>query len=180
MGRVALCGVIEHAAGAGSNLGGCPVGVSAGVDSGCLVSFSNSLHEARLPAAQSLLDGGRAEYDGRRVVRSLVVPRIRDERCRRCVDSRSGVRGRDCASATAAAARSRARGDPRAALQCAHHPAAWRSWCAGMLWNFEREPFRTLGTEESKTNSYYGLSVEDVRRRAAQQQHAAEDGARRR
>jgi hypothetical protein len=36
-----------------------------------LVSFSNSLHEARLPAAQSLLDGGRAEYDGRRVVPSL-------------------------------------------------------------------------------------------------------------
>ncbi|MGQ0722237.1 MAG: hypothetical protein ACT4PE_11810 [Candidatus Eiseniibacteriota bacterium] len=47
------------------------------------------------------------------------------------------------------------------------HPAAWRSWCAGMLWYFEREPFRALWAEESKTNSYYGLSVEAIRRGAA-------------
>jgi len=47
------------------------------------------------------------------------------------------------------------------------HCAAWRAWCSGMLWYFEREPFRTLWVEESKTNSYYGLSVEAIRRGAA-------------
>ncbi len=45
-------------------------------------------------------------------------------------------------------------------------PEAWRSWCAGMLWYFDREPFRTLWTKECATNSYYGLSVEVIRRGA--------------
>jgi len=44
------------------------------------------------------------------------------------------------------------------------HRAAWRSWCAGMLWYFEREPFRSIWTEECRTQSYYGLSVEAMRR----------------
>ena len=47
------------------------------------------------------------------------------------------------------------------------HRAAWRSWCAGMLWYFDREPFRSVWNEESKTNSYYGLSVDTIRRGAA-------------
>ena len=47
------------------------------------------------------------------------------------------------------------------------HAAAWRSWCAGMLWYFDREPFRTVWREESATNSYYGLSLEAIRRAAA-------------
>ena len=44
--------------------------------------------------------------------------------------------------------------------------AAWRSWCAGMLCYFEREPFRSVWTEECKTNSYYGLSVDAIKRGA--------------
>jgi hypothetical protein len=47
------------------------------------------------------------------------------------------------------------------------HRAAWRSWCAGMLWYFDREPFRSVWNEESGTNSYYGLSVDTIRRGAA-------------
>lgn len=47
------------------------------------------------------------------------------------------------------------------------HRAAWRSWCAGMLWYFDREPFRSVWNEESETNSYYGLSVDTIRRGAA-------------
>jgi hypothetical protein len=47
------------------------------------------------------------------------------------------------------------------------HDAAWRSWCAGMLWYFSREPFRQVWEEESKTNSYYGFSVAEIRRGAA-------------
>lgn len=47
------------------------------------------------------------------------------------------------------------------------HRAAWRSWCAGMLWYFEREPFRSNWDEEKATNSYYGLSLDLIRRGAA-------------
>lgn len=47
------------------------------------------------------------------------------------------------------------------------HRAAWRSWCAGMLWYFDREPFRSVWSEENATNSYYGLSVDAIRRGAA-------------
>lgn len=46
------------------------------------------------------------------------------------------------------------------------HRAAWRSWCAGMLWYFDREPFRSVWSEESATNSYYGLSLDAIRRGA--------------
>lgn len=47
------------------------------------------------------------------------------------------------------------------------HHAAWRSWCAGMLWYFEREPFRALWAEECEKNSYYGFSLEVIQRGAA-------------
>jgi hypothetical protein len=33
-----------------------------------------------------------------------------------------------------------------------------------MLWYFEREPFGALWAEEKKRNSYYGFSVEMIRR----------------
>ena len=46
------------------------------------------------------------------------------------------------------------------------HREAWRSWCAGMLCYFEREPFRSVWDEESATNSYYGLSVDAILRDA--------------
>jgi hypothetical protein len=47
------------------------------------------------------------------------------------------------------------------------HREAWRSWCAGMLWYFEREPFRSMWDEENATNSHYGLSLDIIRRGAA-------------
>jgi len=47
------------------------------------------------------------------------------------------------------------------------HREAWRSWCAGMLWYFEREPFRSMWEKENATNSYYGLSLDIIRRGAA-------------
>jgi hypothetical protein len=47
------------------------------------------------------------------------------------------------------------------------HHEAWRSWCAGMLWYFKREPFRTMWEEENATNSYYGLSLDIIRRGVA-------------
>jgi hypothetical protein len=47
------------------------------------------------------------------------------------------------------------------------HREAWRPWCAGMLWYFEREPFRSIWDEEHATRSYYGLSLEAIRRGAA-------------
>jgi hypothetical protein len=47
------------------------------------------------------------------------------------------------------------------------HTEVWRSWCAGMVWYFEREPFRTTWDEESLKNSYYRLSLDAIRRRAA-------------
>lgn len=46
------------------------------------------------------------------------------------------------------------------------HREVWRSWCAGMMWYFDREPFRTVWTEERATNSYYGLSLDIIRRGA--------------
>lgn len=47
------------------------------------------------------------------------------------------------------------------------HREAWRSWCAGMLWYFEREPFRSIWEKENATNSYCGLSLDIIRRGAA-------------
>jgi hypothetical protein len=47
------------------------------------------------------------------------------------------------------------------------HREAWRSWCAGRLCYFEHEPFRSQWDGEKATNSYYGLSLEAIRRGAA-------------
>lgn len=47
------------------------------------------------------------------------------------------------------------------------HPAAWRSWCTGMLWYFNREPFRSVWRQESETDSYYGLSLYVIQQGAA-------------
>jgi hypothetical protein len=46
------------------------------------------------------------------------------------------------------------------------HLEAWRSWCMGMLWYFEREPFKGMWETEVGTGSYYGLSLEVIRRGA--------------
>ncbi len=39
------------------------------------------------------------------------------------------------------------------------HQEAWRSWCAGMMYYFEREPFKDVLANELEVNSYYGLSL---------------------
>jgi hypothetical protein len=46
------------------------------------------------------------------------------------------------------------------------HSEVWRSWCAGMLWHLEREPFGAVWLEESQSNSYYGFSVAEARKGA--------------
>ena len=47
------------------------------------------------------------------------------------------------------------------------HQQAWRSWCRGMLWYFDREPFQAVWEQEIATKSYYGLSLDVIRRGAA-------------
>ena len=47
------------------------------------------------------------------------------------------------------------------------HHEAWRAWCAGMLWYFDRQPFQSVWSEESPTNSYYGLTLDAIRRGVA-------------
>jgi hypothetical protein len=42
------------------------------------------------------------------------------------------------------------------------HREVWRAWCAGRLWYFQREPFRSMWEEENATNSYYGLSLDVI------------------
>jgi hypothetical protein len=43
------------------------------------------------------------------------------------------------------------------------HAKAWQAWCRGMLQYFEQEPFRSVWEEERKTNSYYGLTLDQIR-----------------
>lgn len=46
------------------------------------------------------------------------------------------------------------------------HPKVWRTWCRGMLFYLEREPFKTIWEEEERTSSYYGLTLKEIRRGA--------------
>jgi hypothetical protein len=46
------------------------------------------------------------------------------------------------------------------------HPEVWRSWCRGMLWYLEREPFNSMWEIEAETDSYYGLTLTIIRRGA--------------
>lgn len=47
------------------------------------------------------------------------------------------------------------------------HRRVWRSWCRGMLYYFEKAPFRDLWATESLTESYYGMTIEEIRKGAA-------------
>lgn len=47
------------------------------------------------------------------------------------------------------------------------HPEVWHSWCNGMLWYLKREQFKAVWAEEIQTNSYYGLSVDEIEKGAA-------------
>lgn len=40
----------------------------------------------------------------------------------------------------------------------------WRSWCRGMLLYFDRRPFSHVWQAEQATNSYYGLSLQIIRK----------------
>ena len=44
----------------------------------------------------------------------------------------------------------------------------WRAWCIGMLYYFEVEPFLTMWRDAGASDSYYGLTIEEIRRGAAQ------------
>jgi hypothetical protein len=43
----------------------------------------------------------------------------------------------------------------------------WRAWCIGMLDYFEVEPFLTMWRDVGARDSYYGLTLEEIRKGAA-------------
>jgi hypothetical protein len=47
------------------------------------------------------------------------------------------------------------------------HKVVWKSWCNGMLLYLQKEPFSSIWNEEKRTNSYYGLSLDQIRKGAA-------------
>lgn len=47
------------------------------------------------------------------------------------------------------------------------HPAAWRSWCRGMLHYLNHDSIRRVWDDEVSMDSYYGLTIEDIRDGAA-------------
>jgi len=46
------------------------------------------------------------------------------------------------------------------------HPKVWRAWCRGMRHYLERDPFRALWIREVEEDSYYGLTMEEIRKGA--------------
>lgn len=42
----------------------------------------------------------------------------------------------------------------------------WQYWCRGMLWYLEKQPFAVIWAQEVVTDSYYGLTLEVIRRGA--------------
>lgn len=46
------------------------------------------------------------------------------------------------------------------------HPDAWVAWCRGMLWYLRRHPFKDVWEEEIETDSFYGLSLDEIIRGA--------------
>lgn len=47
------------------------------------------------------------------------------------------------------------------------HPAAWRSWCRGMLYYLDDEDIRQVWDDEVRSDSYYGLTLHTIREGAA-------------
>ena len=43
----------------------------------------------------------------------------------------------------------------------------WRSWCRGMLQYLEAVPFRDIWATEGSKESYYGLTLEEIRKGAS-------------
>lgn len=46
------------------------------------------------------------------------------------------------------------------------YPDVWQSWCRGMLFYMQNEQIRRVWSEESSTESYYGLSLAEIRKGA--------------
>ena len=46
------------------------------------------------------------------------------------------------------------------------HPDAWTAWCRGMLWYLDQPLFKGIWQEEVKTESFYGLSIDEIVRGA--------------
>lgn len=46
------------------------------------------------------------------------------------------------------------------------HSDVWQSWCKGMLFYMEQEPFTSIWATEYNTGSYYGLSLDVIRKGA--------------
>jgi hypothetical protein len=42
----------------------------------------------------------------------------------------------------------------------------WRSWCIGMLYYFDAEPFVTMWNSDEARDSYYGLTIDVIRKGA--------------
>ncbi len=46
------------------------------------------------------------------------------------------------------------------------HRHVWRSWCRGMMWYLKRHPFEEVWNDEVKTESFYGLTLDVIRKGA--------------
>ena len=46
------------------------------------------------------------------------------------------------------------------------HPKVWTAWCRGMLWYLRRHPFKDVWHEEVQTDSFYGLTLDEIQRGA--------------
>jgi hypothetical protein len=46
-------------------------------------------------------------------------------------------------------------------------PHVWQAWCRGMLQYLDSEPYSSIWREEADLGSYYGLSLEEIRRGAS-------------
>lgn len=42
------------------------------------------------------------------------------------------------------------------------HPKAWTAWCRGMQWYLRRHPFKDVWNEEVQTDSFYGLTLDEI------------------
>lgn len=51
------------------------------------------------------------------------------------------------------------------------HPEAWTSWCRGMLWYLRRRAFRNVWNEEVETESFYGLTLDEIQKGAKHSSH---------
>jgi hypothetical protein len=46
------------------------------------------------------------------------------------------------------------------------HPQVWTAWCRGMLWYLRRHPFKNVWNEEVQTDSFYGLTLNEIQKGA--------------